>query len=114
MTDYEEGRYYGWNGGECPVHPKTKVAAWFADGEMVEALAEVLYWSGSEICNIPIVFHVVKKHIEPVEPMEIWVLRDNRSDTIMSPPVFMSRQAAQAFLGHLGRDISIVKFVEVV
>ena len=25
MTNYNDGRWHGWNGGECPVHPETVV-----------------------------------------------------------------------------------------
>ena len=25
MTDYNDGKWHGWNGGECPVHPKSRV-----------------------------------------------------------------------------------------
>jgi len=25
MTDYNDGNWHGWNGGECPVHPKSVV-----------------------------------------------------------------------------------------
>lgn len=111
MTDYEEGRYYGWNGGECPVHPKTKVAAWFADGDMVEALAEDFYWSGSETCNIPIVFHVVKKYVEPVVPKEVWLIRDDRSGRILNSPVSKTEREALSFIPGY-EQFSAVKFVE--
>lgn len=23
MTDYNDGKWHGWNGGECPVHPES-------------------------------------------------------------------------------------------
>ena len=25
MTSYNDGKWHGWNGGECPVHPETEV-----------------------------------------------------------------------------------------
>ena len=25
MTNYNDGKWHGWNGGECPVHPKSEV-----------------------------------------------------------------------------------------
>lgn len=27
MTNYNDGKWHGWNGGKCPVHPETKVEA---------------------------------------------------------------------------------------
>lgn len=32
MTKYVTGQIYGWNGGECPVHPKTVVQVWLRMG----------------------------------------------------------------------------------
>lgn len=31
MTDYNDGMWHGWNGGECPVHPKSEVEAVWHD-----------------------------------------------------------------------------------
>lgn len=32
MTDYNDGKWHGWNGGgECPVHPKSQVEAVWHD-----------------------------------------------------------------------------------
>jgi hypothetical protein len=25
MTDYNDGKWHGWNGGECPVHPRSRI-----------------------------------------------------------------------------------------
>lgn len=31
MTDYNDGKWHGWNGGECPVDPYAKIEAVFLD-----------------------------------------------------------------------------------
>ena len=31
MTNYNDGKWHGWNGGECPVHPKSMVDAVWHD-----------------------------------------------------------------------------------
>lgn len=70
MTDYNDGKIHGWNGGECPVHPKSVVEYWLreggADGECADNLAWVHIGHSSDI----IAFRVTKGH---VEPKTIWV-----------------------------------------
>ena len=34
MTDYNDGNWHAWHGGECPVHPKTTVEAVWHDPRM--------------------------------------------------------------------------------
>jgi hypothetical protein len=72
--DYNDGQIHGWNGGECPVHPKAVVKPWVRSGGCTSALpAERLFWphddSGSGAGDI-IAFQVVKQYIEP---KVIWV-----------------------------------------
>lgn len=35
MTDYNDGKWHGWNGGKCPVHPKSNVCGIYMDNEVV-------------------------------------------------------------------------------
>lgn len=37
MTDYNDGQWHGWNGGECPVHPKSEVDAVWHDQRLNSA-----------------------------------------------------------------------------
>lgn len=74
MSDYNNGKIHGWNGGECPVHPKTKVQYWMRDGGVHQSLAEYLRW---RVAHLPpsgmkdiIAFQVVEAY---VEPKVIWV-----------------------------------------
>ena len=73
MTDYNDGKIHGWNGGPCPVHPKTVVRYWLRRGGISQAVAERLRWSVSESrsCDI-IAFKVITPYIDPVPPRECW------------------------------------------
>lgn len=56
--DYNNGRWHGWNGGECPVHPKSVVLFIFPD-ESFSYLAGITDWSS------PCLFKVVEPYTEP-------------------------------------------------
>lgn len=67
MTDYRDGKWYEWHGGDCPVHPKDTVAVEFSNTDIVRGeKAEDWTWNTEP----PIVrithFRVTKKHVEPV------------------------------------------------
>ena len=32
---YNDGKIHGWNGGDCPVHPKSRVRAWYRNGSIM-------------------------------------------------------------------------------
>lgn len=71
MTNYNDGNWWGWNGGECPVHPKTVVqAVWYSETGLAWTSgirpAEVHDWSDKTIA-----FRVTKEHREPRE----WFIR---------------------------------------
>lgn len=67
MTDYNDGKWHAWNGGECPVHPKSKVKTFWENSpgapyEIYEAGA--MPWShGEDEPNI-VAFRVVKEYRE--------------------------------------------------
>ena len=46
MTDYNSGDWYGWNGGECPVHPETLVDTILMNGSKVRRRA--IYAAGNQ------------------------------------------------------------------
>ncbi|WP_313349366.1 hypothetical protein [Paracoccus sp. (in: a-proteobacteria)] len=62
---YEPGIWHGWNGGECPVHPKTVVVAAFHDGMLPASHASDWDWSVNR-CPI-IAFRIVREYREPRE-----------------------------------------------
>jgi len=72
MTDYNDGKIHGWNGGDCPVHPDTVVKVWF-DGQLKQQRkATFLRWSNDRtgLDTDIIAFQVVKQF---VEPKVLWV-----------------------------------------
>lgn len=69
MTNYNDGKWHGWNGGECPVHPKSNGEFVFADGSIVN-IKPAGHWNWN--CKeLPIIaFRVTKPY---KEPREFWV-----------------------------------------
>ena len=72
MTDYNDGKWHGWNGGECPVHPETIIDyVWLCQGVKNTFLAinqhafETLF-EGNDYGKL-VVFRVVKEYKEPKE-----------------------------------------------
>lgn len=74
MSNYNDGKWHGWNGGECPVHPESTIETVFSNGTMrgplrgASFLAEA--WGEGGI----IAFRVVKEHREP---REFWISKHN-------------------------------------
>lgn len=77
MTNYNDGKWHGWNGGECPLHPNTKVEAMEYWDHMIpehheESKASDLKWEGDAQYRV-VVFRVVQEY---KEPREFWLYRD--------------------------------------
>jgi hypothetical protein len=70
VRDYNDGQIHGWNGGECPVHPKTVVEVWFRSKDSDIWQAGGLGWEHTGEYDDIIAFRVVKPY---VEPKVIWV-----------------------------------------
>lgn len=87
MTNYNDGNWHNWNGGECPVHPESVVAAiWRGDDSMTRSdkiMGVVrkagdfqgvcwmhVHGKGGGTADI-IAFRVIKEH---KEPREFWVI----------------------------------------
>lgn len=71
MTNYNDGKIHGWNGGECPVHPEAVVKFWTNSGGIDPVKAKCLRWKHTdEGLGDIIAFQVVKAY---VEPKVIWV-----------------------------------------
>lgn len=65
MTNYNDGSWHGWNGGECPVHPET-VVKWKHEADYGSTdRAGDLEWS--KLMSGLVAFRVVKEHKEPRE-----------------------------------------------
>ncbi len=97
MTDYSDGKWHGWNGGECPVHQKTGVeVVYFANasfgGKVTNAVLEArqVTWE-SEVAPI-VAFRVVKAYRET---RVIWVNEyPNGAST-----TYINKEKAIAFSG---------------
>lgn len=81
MTDYNDGNWHGWNGGECPVHRDSVVNVVWADNRNPDKPGEYqavrIAW-GSKIGDAPVAFRVIKQHREP---REFWMNQGRLSGT---------------------------------
>ena len=68
MTNYNDGSWWGWNGGECPVHPETVVEIQHANREQIEACD--VRWTKKNFSGDVVAFRVIKEH---KEPREVWM-----------------------------------------
>lgn len=73
-VNYNDGKWYKWNGGECPVHPDSEVQVRLIDpeeeyGDMVERACNWV-WDCVGCAQI-IAFRVIKEH---KEPREFWII----------------------------------------
>ena len=72
MINYNDGNWHGWNGGECPVHPKSMVEATGYEGARKSTTAFSNYTSGLfPWDNFRGAFRVVKEYREP---REFWIV----------------------------------------
>lgn len=86
MTNYNDGKWHGWNGGECPVHAESITDVVYDDGYMSaddkagekSAVRWTNGWKGRKI----IAFRVIKEH---KEPREFWVCYADEKVMIYSP-----------------------------
>jgi len=74
MTNYNDGNIHGWNGGDFPVHPKTRVKIWFRHGGHGENQADCYTWRHSDLSGLDIIaFQVTKEYKGPeVYTGECW------------------------------------------
>lgn len=77
-VDYNDGKWYGWNGGECPVHKKSKVDYIWLHKDGTSQIhqnysAGNIFFQGNEYGNL-ISFRVVAPYVEPKEPRDFWIL----------------------------------------
>ena len=72
MTDYNNGEWHGWSGGECPVHFQTKVNVTYVDG------TTLILWPACRVdWHLPLLFRVTKPFVEPKKPRVMWMDDDN-------------------------------------
>ena len=82
MTNYNDGKWHGWNGGECPVHPESVVKCAYTDRNSITDMAKIFPWSGGLFSDgstdRPAAFRVVKEHRPP---RRCWTLGPHKFDT---------------------------------
>jgi len=107
MSDYNDGKIHGWNGGECPVHPESEVMVWLRSASFtIDTEAGLVNWvHGVSDTDMDIVcFQVTKVHLEPK------VIYVNEHDT-GACYAYQSEEVAKNMVG--GKAIRIaVKYVE--
>lgn len=65
-VNYNDGKWHGWNGGECPVHPETVLEVVLDDGSLVKGeFANRWFWGVDSTCIIAL--RVIKDRREPRE-----------------------------------------------
>lgn len=111
MTDYNNGKVHGWNGGECPVHPETVVQVWFRSGpDKIDAAFFFLWTHGMKYGDI-IAFKVVKPYVEPPKPFEEWGIK--HKDGSVSTQRWTRRERAEELARHLdGRAVLMREVIE--
>ena len=66
MSEYVTGQIYGWNGGECPVHPETVVQVWLRMGTTSDRqCANGFPWSHLSSSGDIVCFQVITPYAEP-------------------------------------------------
>ena len=106
MTDYNDGKVHGWNGGDCPVHPQTLIKVFYRGIlSNLDYKAKNVYWGHCGGCGDIVAFQVVKEH---KEPMVIWV---NIYKNGFSPVYESEKEALDSAVYAVVR--SAVKFIEV-
>ena len=84
--DYNDGKWHGWNGGECPVHPESRGDFVFADSAILHKQpAGAWDWADQEL---PIIaFRITEEYKEPREVYEACGL------------YFPTRELAEGYVG---------------
>lgn len=108
MTNYNDGKWHGWDGGECPVHPKSVVEAVWHDPRTNNAgmtgprQARV---DGVRLAWGHVVkFRVVKEHREP---RECWAYLTHMHDSLADAEAFRAQvDANNPGRGHLDTPIT--------
>lgn len=82
-SEYNDGKWHGWNGGQCQVHPKSRIEA--SDGHGVTSdYAGMFDWGGG--ADHIIAFRVIKAYTEPrewwLDPITVRAYADKRHGCI--------------------------------
>ena len=108
MTEYVTGQIYGWNGGECPVHPETKIKIWTRNG-LVDPDAitygECCVWKHMGTGYDIVCFQVITPYAEP----KVIYVNEYVCGLVSA---YRTEEEAKR-LGHMNNTRVAVKYVEV-
>jgi hypothetical protein len=111
MTDYNDGEWHIWKGGECPVHPRSYVDVRYRrDDTCGLGVAGNFSWAhNSRDCDI-ICFRVVKAHRE----LRVWWVNEYDGEDV-GPWLYDTKtEAAEAtdFRRRLTRVLKVQEVIE--
>lgn len=115
MTDYNNGKWHGWNGGECPVNDDSIVEGMYLRGgapapeSPVTDRAAHFDWDLKN-ANTLIAFRVVKAYREP---RTFWAVGKHLQDTLADAEAFCDALERDHPGKGYGDKSRIVKLVEV-
>lgn len=81
MMKYKVGKWYGWNGGECPVHPETVVMLISKGSVVNEIKAGWDDWHHTHGDENIVAFRIIKEYKEPRE----WWIKDGIAHQVAPP-----------------------------
>lgn len=69
-VNYNDGKWHGWNGGECPLHPETVVEVVSIHGSDGGCAKNMEPWGNERGASPVVAFRVIKEHREP---RDFWI-----------------------------------------
>jgi hypothetical protein len=101
MTDYNDGKWHGWNGGECPVHPESVVRIRVYDpiGSNYDnniSKAKSFCWADDLDDDTIIAFRVVTPYVKQPKPREWWATGRHLHDSLAEAEAFIAKVRAES------------------
>ena len=102
-TNYNDGKWHGWDGGECPIHPESMVTTILRCNDILaDKTARDLRWVHKKTAGDIVAFQVTKIHREP---REFWLAFDT---------YYSSKEEAEAANRRVGKAGPIIHVREVI
>jgi hypothetical protein len=103
MTDYNDGEWHGWDGGECPVHPKSVIKVFYVPSGSEQT------WSfegaaGDKDWGHPFLFRVINPYLEPREAYATWHIKSGTWGSLHTTKGSAKKSASVGY--------EIIRFVE--
>jgi hypothetical protein len=103
MTDYNDGKWHGWNGGECPVDPQTHVDIVYKnnDGSCGRHHGYCAReWSWFHIDDFDIIAFRVVRPVKPADPLADLAARVEKLEAIIN--AIVPQRGPAVPYGHVG------------